>query len=129
MCLLTRLRCRIVLPALFVLLVIIISPSLKAGEDIGKPPVVSIYDATFTEIDNLAVYENEPFILFGVAVGDVPLYYYWFESGLLVAVGNILADYSFAEPGDYTIMLEVVDCNGLSTNGSTGSCFLSARIG
>ena len=80
----------------------------------GGPPVVTIYYLTTMEaIDSLAVNVDEMFTLVGSAVGDTPLRYFWYED-VLLATGSVLMDYSFSEPGDYVITLEVIDRNGLS---------------
>jgi hypothetical protein len=88
-----------------------------AGEGGGEPPVVTIYDITHAAIDTMTVEPDEQFTLIGVATGDIPLYYFWYE-GELIATGNMLADYSFSDPGDYVITLEVIDRNGLSGSDS-----------
>ncbi len=84
-----------------------------AGEGGGDPPVVTIYDMTPAPVEVITVEVDEQFTLLGSATGDIPLYYFWYEDEL-IATGFMLIDYSFSEPGEYIITLEVVDCNGLT---------------
>jgi hypothetical protein len=95
---------------------VLASPAIS-GEGGGEPPVVAIYDQIFTEVDILSAEVDELFSLIGTAVGDVPLYYFWYEDEL-IATGNILLDCSFSEPGEYVITLDVVDVNGLTGSDS-----------
>jgi hypothetical protein len=79
----------------------------------GDPPIVYILDDSFMDIDNLELPEDQSFILHGYAMGQIPLSYFWYESGILIATGAVLS-YNFSDAGDYTIELEVIDANGLS---------------
>ena len=47
---------------------------LKA--DTGTPPIVTILNEAFEDIDQLVVNEDESFILYGIGIGEIPLYYY-----------------------------------------------------
>jgi hypothetical protein len=102
--------------ALAVTSVLVAPAYLQGDEGGGDPPVVQIYDSTPTEVDSLAIQVGEFFTLYGTAVGDVPLYYYWYlgeANPQLIATGNLLVDYSIPAVGRYVITLEVIDCNGL----------------
>lgn len=81
--------------------------------DTGTPPIVTILDENFVDIDQLVVYEDQSFILYGIGIGEIPLYYFWYESGTLIGTG-IIFTYNFSDPGNYTIELEVIDANNLS---------------
>ncbi len=90
--------------------------SIVRADTGGDPPIiVGFYDDTFSPINQLTVYEDEPFVLYGVAIGDIPLNFFWYESGILISTVYTVLNYTFEEPGDYLILLEVIDVNGLST--------------
>ena len=100
----------------FVILLAVLFLSMNFSEikaDTGTPPIVIIYDEAFNDIDQLVVSEGESFILFGVAFGDTPFGYYWNVSGILIATDWVL-NYSFPDPGEYIIELQVIDHNNLS---------------
>lgn len=83
----------------------------------SDPPVVTIYDINFVEIDALTVNASEAFTLIGAAVGNNPLYYHWLQTadGNTVAIVDgvqYLVDYMIADPGDYVLTLSVIDVNG-----------------
>jgi hypothetical protein len=88
-----------------------------SGEPGVDPPVVTIYSDQGVEVDSIAVQIDESFSLIGTAVGEIPLIYYWYvgeSNPEMIATGRFLVDYSFTQPGEYVITLEVVDCYDLS---------------
>ena len=91
------------------------------GED--DPPVVTIFDINMVEIETLTVDEMELFTLIGFAVGNIPFFYYWLltQNGSTEVISGEtqhLIDYALFSPGDYTIILSVIDANGLEGSDS-----------
>jgi hypothetical protein len=84
----------------------------EMGDTGGDPPIVTILNENFTDVEAVSISVDEPLTLIGYAVGQVPLFYYWFE-GDLIGTGNVLC-YIFPEVGEFVVTLEVVDANGLS---------------
>jgi hypothetical protein len=84
----------------------------------GDPPVVTIYRMTpWGPVDSITVHVYEPFSLFGLGSGAIPLYYYWYlgeSDPELITTGPLLEDYEFSVPGEYVITVEVIDVNNYS---------------
>jgi len=89
-----------------------------SGED--DPPLVLVYDIDMVEIDQLTVDAGESFTLIGRALGAIPFVYRWFriENGSSYEVTQqanpqYLIDHAIQTPGEYLIVFEVTDVNGL----------------
>jgi hypothetical protein len=79
----------------------------------GEPPIVTILDENFVDTDSITVMYYQYFVLYGTAIGESPLYYFWYYGGDIIATGTVLTN-KFDDPGEYLLTLEVVDVNGLS---------------
>jgi hypothetical protein len=80
-------------------------------------PEVTIYDLNMNEIDALTVTAGEPFTLIGVARGDTPFLYHWFQikDGVQESIADgtsYLIDHVISATGEYLVIFEVTNVYG-----------------
>ena len=100
---------------LFPVVVTLWASTALAGQGTGVPPIATILNIDGIEVDTITVDAGETFTLIGVASGDNPLSFTWYQDSAVAATGSpVLSDYSIAVPGIHEIVLVVVDVNSLA---------------
>jgi hypothetical protein len=112
---------------------IVVGHGASARGDI-LPPSVTIYDINWNQPDTMTVEPGELFTLYGVATGASPLVYRWYvrEDGtepVFVAESFALIDFSIDLPGEYDVVLVVVDTYGQAGQDSVTVTVVATPVG
>ena len=88
--------------------------SSAAFDVIEDPPIVEILNLDGLPVDSVQVDVGETFTLIGIVAGNQPFVYTWEQNGVAFGSTQVIWDHHIELPGAYTIVLTVVDMNGLS---------------
>ncbi|MGD8727998.1 MAG: hypothetical protein PVH40_10155 [Gemmatimonadales bacterium] len=78
----------------------------------GQPPVVTILDENFVDVQEIERLVDESFVLYGSAIGEPPLFYFW-HVGVVQASNTETLNYAIGTPGEHVVLLEVLDAYGM----------------